>query len=107
MNLTAGALFLGAGYMIGGEFAREEVLDALEALEKESRGFSRAALAILLRMLIENENGKAFDAANEAVSNFAQFPLLSRLFDELAEGISSRDEEKKTKALVKLFYYHV
>lgn len=99
------ALLFGTAHKIFREFNQEEVLNALEILEMERAGSSMAALASVLRMLIENERGKALEVAEKVV--FVHHPLLSRLFAELADGIQRGDEDKTNKVLIKLFYYHV
>ncbi|MCK4733571.1 MAG: hypothetical protein KAT65_14050, partial [Methanophagales archaeon] len=103
-NLIAYALLLGTAHKIFGRFDRKEVLKSLERLEMELRGSSTGTLALILKKLIENERGRALEVAERA--GYANIPLLSRLFAELAEGIR-RDEEETNKALVKLFYFHV
>jgi len=106
-NLIAHALLLGAAHKIFGRFDREEVLNALEMLEKELRDFSPAIFASVLKKLIEHERERAFEVAKVAVSVTAHGPLFRRLFAELADGIQRRDDDETNKALVKLFYLHV
>jgi hypothetical protein len=105
-NFNMYALLLGTANRIFGSFDREEVLTALEKLKTEQTiNYSFLDLASVLKMLIENEKGKALEVA-EAVSAHSP-PLERRLFAELAEGIRREDEETTNKALIKLFYFNV
>jgi hypothetical protein len=108
MDLIAYALLIGTAHKIFGVFDRDDVLNALEKLEMEEAGSSVETFASVLGMLIENERERASEVAQRAVSVYAQyFPLFSRLFAELEDGIQRGDVVETNKALVKLFYLHV